>query len=295
MAVWAMIERLRPELDETERRFVRPFDRDRASDELADPATSHERRASIGDYLARFGDTRPGVGLGEDGLPDLVWCGVPGGEIELKGGAGTFRAEHFEISKYLITFLQYRTFLEASDGYSNTDWWDGLVHSERPGDQYRRLDNHPAENVSWYDAVAFCRWLKARSGHEIRLPTEWEWQLAATGGGATGDFPWGAEWDSRRANTAEGGLNRTTAVGMYVHGASPVGALDLSGNVWEWCLNEFLAPEQVEAALDRPRVVRGGSFFYALESARATNRDRDLPEWRNLGHGFRVVRRPSTR
>ena|ERR1700730_12550421 len=85
------------------------------------------------------------------------------------------------------------------------------------------------------------------------------------------------------------------AVGMYVQGASPVGALDLSGNIWQWCLNEYLTPERVEITGDKPRVVRGGSFLYKLDFARAKYRDRDLPTWRNLGHGFRLARWPAAR
>jgi formylglycine-generating enzyme required for sulfatase activity len=191
--------------------------------------------------------------------------------------------------------VQYRAFLEAPDGYTNSDWWDQMARSDqRPGEQYRGLDNHPAENVSWFDAVAYCRWLTTRLGYEIRLPTEWEWQQAATGGSADREFPWGSTWDSRHANTAESGLNRTTAVGVYPQGASPFGVLDLSGNVWEWCLNEYAAPERVEVSGDAPRVVRGGSFFYKRESARSRHRDRDLPYWRNLGHGFRIVGLPGS-
>jgi formylglycine-generating enzyme required for sulfatase activity len=115
-------------------------------------------------------------------------------------------------------------------------------------------------------------------------------------GGRSGiDFPWGAAWDSRRANTAESGLNRTIAVGMYPGGASPIGALDLSGNVWQWCLNEYETPDRVQLTDDEPRVVRGGSFFYKLECGRTAYRDRDLLNWRNLGHGFRLVRFPAVR
>jgi formylglycine-generating enzyme required for sulfatase activity len=285
-----MIDHLQPELRESEQRCGRPFDPKTLGDEVMDPATTHERRAYIGDYLGRIGDRRAGVGLRPDGLPDIVWLDVSGGEISLDGVGGTFRVDPFQISKYTVTWAQYRAFLEARDGYGNPECWEQLAQSgQPPGDQYRRIDNHPAENVSWYDAVAYCRWLSARLGPEVRLPAEWEWQQAATGGTADREFPWGA-WDSRHANTAESGLNRTLAVGMYGQAGSPYGASDLSGNVWEWCRNEFSTPERIEVAGENPRVVRGGSFFYKREFARASYRDRDLPIWRNLGHGFRLLR-----
>jgi hypothetical protein len=296
MQAWAMIETLQPEFNETQQRFVRPFDRDGLMNELDNPVTSHERRASIGDYLARNGDPRPGVGLDKNGLPDIAWCDVCGGEVSVDGVDRTFHVEGFEIAKYPVTWVQYRAFLESTDGYNNPEWWMLLDRdTNRPGDQYRRLDNHPAENVSWHDAVAFCRWLSSRSGYQVRLPTEWEWQCAASRDNIAAEFPWGNEWTSGNANTAESELNRTIAVGMYVQGASPVGALDLSGNIWEWCLNEYLTPERVEITGDKPRVVRGGSFLYKLDFARAKYRDRDLPTWRNLGHGFRLARWPAAR
>jgi formylglycine-generating enzyme required for sulfatase activity len=117
---------------------------------------------------------------------------VPEGEITLEDNAGTFIVQPFEISKYPVTWVQYRSFLQATDGYRNTHWWQGFAERyERPGEQYHQQDNQPAENVSWYDAVAFCRWLSTRLGYEVRLPTEWEWQQAATGGNPASEYPWG--------------------------------------------------------------------------------------------------------
>ena len=111
----------------------------------------------------------------------------------------------------------------------------------------------------------------------------------ATGGIPANEYPWGAEWDSSRANTYESNLNRSTAVGMYPHGASPVGALDLSGNVWEWCLNEYDNPKRVDLSGDARRVVRGGSWNALQVVARAAFRRFHIPAERNNLLGFRVV------
>jgi formylglycine-generating enzyme required for sulfatase activity len=251
---------------------------------------SHQERMEIGIYLAELGDPRPGVGLRPGGLPDIAWCEVKGGKITLEGKAGTFRVEPFYIAKYPVTWIQYRTFLEAEDGYRNKIWWKGLAQREdAPGVQYRKHDNYPAENVSWYDAVAFCRWLSKRLGYDIRLPTEWEWQQAATGGDKANEYPWGRDWDSEKANTTESGLSRTTAVGLYPKGASPVGALDMSGNVMEWCLNEYNKPKNVEVSSSETRVVRGGSWGYVRSYARAASRnDFRGPGFRHGSFGFRL-------
>ena len=76
-----------------------------------------------------------------------------------------------------------------------------------------------------------------------------------------GRYPWGAEWDSNRANTTESGLVRTTAVGLYPQGASPVAAFDMSGNVEEWCLNERDKPHRIKETGEARRAVRGGSWI----------------------------------
>ena len=150
-------------------------------------------RLNIGLYLTELGDSRPGVGLRKDGLPDIVWCKVPKGKITLDEKKGTFRVDAFHIAKYPVTYIQYRSFLAAEDGYRKKGWWEGLAGREdQPGEQFRKFDNHPAEYVSWYDAVAFCRWLTEKLGYEVRLPTEWEWQQAATGGRSCQRIPVGS-------------------------------------------------------------------------------------------------------
>ncbi|MDS4042035.1 MAG: SUMF1/EgtB/PvdO family nonheme iron enzyme, partial [Candidatus Competibacter sp.] len=158
-----------------------------------------------------------------------------------------------------------------------------------PSRQFNRRDNHPAESLCWLEAMAYCRWLSARLGYEVRLPTEWEWQQAATGGDPANQYPWGSEWDGNRANTYESELSHTTAVGMYPHGISPVGVLDMSGNVWEFCLNEYSKPQNVTLLGRSYRVVRGGAWFDARSVARAAFRFFNAPVNRLFNVGFRVA------
>ncbi|MCE7937580.1 hypothetical protein DCC79_03795 [bacterium] len=293
-----MLEQLQPDLTDDEEAFIRP-EAERLQDELSDPTTSHDRRAETGDRLAAIGDPRPGVGLRPDGLPDIVWCEVPGGRVTIdvdRGEGAEFDVSPFRIAKYAVTWAQYRAFVEAEGGYGDRRWWDGLSQDQEPGEQYRQKPNCPAENVSWYDAVAFCRWLTARiqalgelaAGQVVRLPTEWEWQQAATGGNAANEFPWGPAWDSEKANTAESRLGRTVAGGMYPAGMSPVGALDMAGNVWEWCLNEYGRRDRIGVAGNAHRALRGGSWGDDKHDARSVARDLSHPHDRFHYIGFRV-------
>jgi hypothetical protein len=234
--VYDMQQKLKPQLSEGVCAFIRP-EVERLVEKLNNPVLTHQQRERIGMRLAEIDDPRPGIGVNEIGLPQFEWRHVPPGRIELQKNAGTFSVAAFFISQYPVTFKQYRAFLEAVDGYHKPCWWTDLKHEPEPGGQFRKIDNHPADKVSWYYAMAFCRWLTDKTGFEIRLPTEWEWQQAATGGHPESAYPWGTEFNTLRCNSKESGLQRTTVVGLYPQGISPVGALDMLGNVWEWCLN----------------------------------------------------------
>jgi formylglycine-generating enzyme required for sulfatase activity len=306
-------------LREPARTFLRP-EAERLLEELEHPGTSHYRRAEIGDRLDRIGDPRPGVGLRADGLPDVVWCEIPAGAILLEGVKGRFEVSSFSIAKYPVTYRQYRVFLDDPAGYRDRRWWEGLDRAPEPGEQYRSIGNCPAEDVSWYDAMAYCRWLGAGLGYQVRLPTEPEWQQAATGGDPENEYPWGA-WADVTGNTSESRLGRTTAVGMYPRGASRYGVLDLAGNVWEWCSTDPDRPGEDQRAVepapkgsrDRSlvrasrrllrsspsepahpevwRVLRGGSWYDARDLARSARRYYGLhPDFRNFNVGIRVVR-----
>lgn len=293
-AAVAMVERLRPVLSEAEYEFVTP-EQERLLQEVNDPTVPHYRRALIGERLNEIGDTRPGVGLTGDGLPDIVWCDVPGGEITLIASKSvvsldhlTFEVQPFRMARYPITYSQFQSFVTAEDGYHNPRWWEGIGTHKKLPTQNRPFDNHPVEYVSWYDAIAFCRWLTERLQMEVRLPTEWEWQLAATGGLPNYRFPWGNQWETTWANTRESDLLRTTAVGMYPQNTSPVGGMDMIGNVWEWCLNELEVPSNVALGGTRKRSLRGCSCLSRSHKAHITYRAGNVPNRRNEAHGFRV-------
>jgi formylglycine-generating enzyme required for sulfatase activity len=232
------------------------------------------------------------VGLLKDGLPDLVWCPVDSGE-ELVGDApGPVRVNRFYLARTPVTWAQYRIFLDTEDGHHDLRWWEGL--RRRP--EYEReadlRDNQPVQEVSWYDAVAYCRWLSAHTDYDVRLPTEAEWQHAATGGDPDWLFPWGRDAGSAHlgyANTRESLLRRVTAVGLYPLGESPVGALDMAGTVLEWCSDGYIGATNSGEDGQERRVLRGGSWFLILSYARTMFRTAHDPYLRFNSVGFRLA------
>ncbi|MBE2196678.1 MAG: SUMF1/EgtB/PvdO family nonheme iron enzyme [Anaerolinea sp.] len=277
-------------------------------------------RAAVGRALGLTRlDNRPGVldfSWGQD-----YWCPVPKGEFSYQGKPDKIDY-NFWIARYPITYAQFQLFIDAPDGYRNPEWWKGLheegIQQQQKGarEQAFKFWNHPRETVSWYEAVAFCRWLDAltllrpasgvyplptaalRLGEgrkcQIRLPLEMEWEKAASWDAKAKKaqvYPWGDTFDPTKANTREGKqIGQTTAVGIYPQG-SPCGALDMSGNVWEWCLNDYEGG-QTNIGSNKTRGLRGGGWYYGLVAARAAYRSRYFPYLRSNGRGFRVVVAP---
>jgi len=254
--------------------------------ELLCSGTDHGRRETVGMRLSEIGDPRPGVGL-IAGVPEILWCDIPAGEVELEDH-GRFEVAPFRMAAYPVTYAQHRAFLDADDGYRSDDWWADPTR-DAPGSQRRPYASYPADNLSWFDATAFCRWLSARLGCEVRLPDEWEWQWAAQSAQPDFTYPWGPEWREGLANTYESGIGRTTAAGMYPGGRSRQGVYDLAGNVREWCRNANTDPRRVQASRGESRVVRGGSWLNDPGFARAVLRNHSHPSLRYDYFGFRVV------
>jgi formylglycine-generating enzyme required for sulfatase activity len=319
--VYAMQERLKPDLSATERDFIEPEQTRllRELETLPKIADSHERRRDIGDRLAVIGDSRPGVGLRDDGLPDMQWLAVKGSDGKYKFEFGEFEVPDFYIAKYLVTYAQYQAFAESD--YENPQWWEGFPEKYRPqqlAGARSKMANAPRDTISWYQSVAFSRWLDARLREQnlwhlvgeglsplpktgehtgsplqwqIRIPTEWEWQWATQNGIKAWEYPWG-EWQEGYANTNEAGLSRSTSVGMYPHGKAECGALDMAGNLWEWCANNYDESEIIDGSNTSSKVLRGGSFGSYQGYARASYRYDYGPGYGDYSGGCRLVVAP---
>ena len=295
-------------------------------------------RAAAGRALAKLGDPRRGVGLREDGLPDIVWCEVPAGPFLMGSTDKDGRAysdekpQHeqtiskpYAISLYPITNAQYTTFVQAG-GYAERRYWTEAGWAWRKREDVTgpkeygmpfNLPNHPVVGVSWYEVVAFCRWLEEQlqvpgctlhvwtaAGEKIRevnvepgtfnvqLPTEPQWEKAARGTDGR-IYPWGKEPDPNRANYNDAGIGTTSAVGCFPSGASPYGVEGLSGNVDEWCRTEWGGDYEHDKNYDDVRstdcrFVRGGAFNHHSWFVRCASRSNYLPHERHWNLGFRV-------
>ncbi|MFM8561927.1 MAG: ergothioneine biosynthesis protein EgtB [Solirubrobacterales bacterium] len=166
-------------------------------------------------------------------------------------------------------------------------YWNREAGTERTACGERPLEPaRPVAHVSWFEARAFAR------SREARLPTEAEWELAATWSGGSAPGPEDG-W------TGQDGFD-TAPVGLFPSGASDCGALDLIGNVWEWTATEFDGypgftphpyPEYSEVFFGEGyRVLRGGSWATAARVATPTFRNWDLPRRRQIFSGLRLAR-----
>jgi formylglycine-generating enzyme required for sulfatase activity len=168
-------------------------------------------------------------------------------------------------------------------------------------DEERNHPNQPVVGVSWYAADAYCAWLTRQlhalglRGVCVRLPSEQEWEAAASG--QEGHcYPWGNAWEEDRAATEEDQEHRnapsTVPVGCYPAGAAPCGASDMAGNVWEWTASVWQAyPGGAPVvAKEDARVLRGGSYWSDTAGVRCARRLWSPPRLGGYDHfGLRVV------
>lgn len=159
--------------------------------------------------------------------------------------------------------------------------------------QYSLDSNQPRNCVTWFEARDYCVSIGGR------LPTQREWEYVARGV-ESWSYPWGDEFVGANVVYDANSGGKTAAVGSRPAGASWVGALDMSGNLWEWTSSlyqpyPYVAEDDREAdtddRMDVPRVLRGGSWRGDLTSyLRGAVRDVNSPSYANFIIGFRCVR-----
>ncbi len=157
--------------------------------------------------------------------------------------------------------------------------------------------NYPVVGVSWFQAQQYTQWLSATTGAVIQLPTEAQWEYAARGPDGL-IYPWGNEFVAENVVYNDAGIP-LEPVGSKPDGVSWVGALDISGNVWEWVADWYggdyyaTLPDDVVNPLGPTegvmRGLRGGAFDNGLNLARCAVRNGYYPDFENGLYGFRIV------
>ncbi len=223
----------------------------------------------------------------KDGL-DKNWA-------EFEQPQHTVELSEYSIGKYPITNREYQAFTKDAK-YKPPQGWDGGQFPAEEG-------GHPVVNVSWNDANEYCKWLSEQTKKQYRLPTEAEWEKAARGEDGR-VYPWGDEFDPKKANSSEAKIGDTSEVGQFSpQGDSPYGCVDMAGNVWEWCSDWFdekgyknrkdSVKDPQGAQKGSARAVRGGSWVDDRNCARCAFRFRLEPDNFYVDVGFRVVCSPS--
>jgi formylglycine-generating enzyme required for sulfatase activity len=208
---------------------------------------------------------------------ELIWC-PPGSFVRSEGGVNhsVILTKGFYLGKYEVTQEQYKKVMgNDPSGFTGK--------------------NLPVENVSWDDAVKFCKILtkneRIHHGWEFTLPTEAQWEYACRAGTAT-IFSWGNQINPKLANYDETGFKSTCAVGSYRQ--NPWGFYDMHGNADEWCKDWFgkyptgSVFDPIGVASGTGRCVRGGSWFFDWSRLRSVDRGLVQPSLRCNYIGFRL-------
>lgn len=233
---------------------------------------------------------------GKDGM---VMVYVPAGDFSMgfnDGGTNEKPAHTVTLDAYWIDRTEVTNGMYALCVQAGTCRPPKSLSSNTRSDYYgnSQYAEYPVIHVEWNSAQAYCLWAGRR------LPTEAQWEKAARGPDGRG-YPWGNTtptcsranyWDFTFACVGD-----TSVAGSYPSGASPYGALDLAGNVWEWVADWYDATYYVNSPSSNPqgtasgtyRILRGGSWYFDGARASSTYRYRYFPDLRGDGIGFRCA------
>ncbi len=187
----------------------------------------------------------------------------------------------FFIGKYEVTQAQYEAVMGVDPSFFTGD------------------NNRPVEQINWNEATAFCEALKIKSGYNVHLPSEAQWEYAckADHGNEDTNYHFGND-PHQLPDYAWHGVNSggtTWAVGKKL--PNSFGLYDMCGNVWEWC-NDWYAEDYYSSSpsTDPPgpssgtlRVLRGGAYNSFEYSCRSASRHYGVPSEADADYGFRVV------
>ena len=154
----------------------------------------------------------------------------------------------------------------------------------------------PVIGVSWDEAKAFCDWLSEKTGKNIHLPTEAQWEKAARGTDQR-RYPWGNGEPSCSRVNYNNCRSKTMPVGSYPSGVSPYDIHDMAGNVWEWCSDWYYSSYYYSSPYKNPtgptsgyaRVTRGGDWRHDARFLRCAERYSYGPSYRYNNLGFRLA------
>ncbi len=253
--------------------------------------------------LIRGGEFTMGSPVGEPGRAEITAFLQKHG-IAYSETQHQVRLSNFSMSRYAVTVAEFRRFVaatgyqtDAEKGGDTENWRHGVSGSVRPQSE----ENHPVLNVSWNDALAYCKWLSAKTGKRFRLPTEAEREYACRAGSRTA-FNTGTNLTIQQANFVDDQKQwRSGTVPVDSFAPNAWGLYNMHGNVFEWCSDWYggtyydeckakgVVTNPAGPATGSFRVIRGGSWRYSAGNCRSAYRFNFTPDFRNFNVGFRLV------
>jgi formylglycine-generating enzyme required for sulfatase activity len=204
-------------------------------------------------------------------MADYSQVGVLREWIMKETPAFTVKLPAFHIRKYLVTNQEYRDFLLETHHPELPTSWEFSTYPLHKA-------NHPVYTVSEQAAEAYAAWLSVKTKRAFRLPSEFEWEYAASGASHF-EYPWGNHYHKGFANTVEEQIYQSTPVGIFPHGNSPFGLCDMAGNVEEYTADDYqpypgaaFIEDDLAVNAGTYRIARGGSFTRHADLARTTRR-----------------------